>query len=364
MKLGTDIETQAAEWLVRRDRGTAEPAERHAFEQWLAADARHRHAYLELQKSWAQADRLKRWVPHQGVMNPAVLKNYATARDRGRRWWLPASAAAAVLFLSAGLFLLGPAFMPGTYATAVGGYQRIVLDDGSVLQLNTDSRAKVRFTAEQRSVTLLKGEGVFQIEKDPSRPFVVHAADKTIRALGTAFSVRIHDCAVAAFRSHSMDCGERNGSARSTPASSVEVTVTEGKVSVGAVGGAERVAGQTASAGRGVVEMPGAVALTTNQSAWLTAGAVSVHDLAAGETGRRLAWKTGELSFQGESLEAVAVEFNRYNRRQILLADPRIATLRIGGNFQATDLDSFIAAMQRSFDVRATVEGDTVRLSR
>src|SRR5262249_16874646 len=69
MKIPSNIESQAAEWLVRRDRAET-PQQRQAFEQWLAADARHRYAYLQLQNSWQHADGLKTWIPHRGRVNP------------------------------------------------------------------------------------------------------------------------------------------------------------------------------------------------------------------------------------------------------------------------------------------------------
>jgi transmembrane sensor len=48
-------------------------------------------------------------------------------------------------------------------------------------------------------------------------------------------------------------------------------------------------------------------------------------------------------------------EFNRYNRRQITIADPAIANLRVGGSFEATDPQSFVNALEQSFGVRASV---------
>jgi ferric-dicitrate binding protein FerR (iron transport regulator) len=49
----------------------------------------------------------------------------------------------------------------------------------------------------------------------------------------------------------------------------------------------------------------------------------------------------------------VVAEFNRYNRRQMVIADPAIANRRVGGGFDANDIDSFILALEHSFDIRA-----------
>ena len=94
---------------------------------------------------------------------------------------------------------------------------------------------------------------------------------------------------------------------------------------------------------------------------------------ARGEGGRngvskKLSWTEGRLWFERQRLADVVAEFNRYNRRQMVIADPAIADLRIGGGFEATDPESFIAALERTFGIRAFPspsngdEPDTIRL--
>ena len=82
---------------------------------------------------------------------------------------------------------------------------------------------------------------------------------------------------------------------------------------------------------------------------------VAVRTLAQKDVTRKLAWTTGRLDFQGETLDEAVKEFNRYNQRQITITDPSILQMQFGGSFRATDLDSFIAALRQSFGVRAEV---------
>jgi transmembrane sensor len=72
---------------------------------------------------------------------------------------------------------------------------------------------------------------------------------------------------------------------------------------------------------------------------------------------RRLAWTAGRLEFRGESLGEAVAEFNRYNLRQLTLADPALAGLRVGGNFDATDPESFAAALASAFSLRPEITG-------
>src|SRR5207245_8435004 len=163
------------------------------------------------------------------------------------------------------------------------------------------------------------------------RPFEVLAGGRIVRAVGTAFDVRL-------------DHGE-----------TMEVMVTEGRVAF--------------------VDAPsptpalGTVATTATISAGETAvakgGKVTVRRVTATETSRHLAWQVGELSFQGETLSEAVAEFNRYNRRKLKIEDASLRIVQIGGNFQALDVDSFVAALGRSFGITAkTAEDGSLVLTR
>ena len=85
---------------------------------------------------------------------------------------------------------------------------------------------------------------------------------------------------------------------------------------------------------------------------------VSVRSVPSKDVPRKLAWTAGHLAFQGETLDDAVQEFNRYNQRQITIADPSIVKVQVGGIFLTTDPDSFIAALQRSFGIRVQVGDD------
>src|SRR5665213_22297 len=79
------------------------------------------------------------------------------------------------------------------YTTQVGEIAHFVLQDSSVVHLNTDSQMKVRFTHNGREVVLTHGEALFSVVHSASWPFSVRADGATIRTVGTAFSVRLRD---------------------------------------------------------------------------------------------------------------------------------------------------------------------------
>jgi transmembrane sensor len=305
-----EIEHQAARWLAARDTGVTSPAHGEAFNRWLEEDIRHRVAYLRLEAGWLRAGRLKELRPLDRDVDPDLLKERAM-----RRSWPLATAAALLLALG-----LGGAWFHQrtlgwqTYETNVGAFSRIVLEDGSVVDLNTNSEIRVRLGAT-RELRLTRGEGRFQVAHDRERAFVVSAADAAVRAVGTAFTVRLRD------------------------ASQVEVLVSEGKVAIAAP------------------HVPAAPPLAAGQAAVLLPGRMTVSEVTPQLIERRLAWTAGRLEFRGESLAEAVAEFNRYNQRQIRLADPSLGTLRVGGNFKATDPESFAAALASAFKLHIEPAG-------
>lgn len=308
------IELHASRWLASRDAGAVTPEQTEEFNRWLEADIRHRVAYLRLEASWQRADRLRDLKPLDRGVDADLL-----AEPVRRRWPL-ALAASLLVSLIAGAWLYQQHFSWQQYQTRIGGFSRIVLDDGSVIDLNTDSDLRVRLGSSRREVQLLRGEGRFQVAPDTQRPFTVEAAGAAVRAVGTEFTVRL----------------------RGTE--QVDVLVSEGKVAV---------------ASANVQRTP---PLGAGEAAVLLPDRVSVSRVEPQVLAQRLAWTSGRLEFRGESLSDAVAEFNRYNRRQIRLAGSSLASLRVGGSFAATDPESFAGALSSAFDLRVANDGDAIVL--
>lgn len=106
----------------------------------------------------------------------------------GKQWALALGAAAGILALAAtGI----QHWETGTmYGTGIGEQQLVILDDGTRHALNTVTSVKVNFTRGGRSVSIEDGEALFEVAKDPHRPFVVRVGGNDVVALGTVVSVR------------------------------------------------------------------------------------------------------------------------------------------------------------------------------
>jgi transmembrane sensor len=306
------IEEEASRWLAMRDT-TGVAANDSEFDRWLDADIRHRVAFRKLEAAWRRSERLRELKPLDRAADPDLLKVHRS------RWPAAIAASLALLSLAVGAWVYVDHYHWQHYETRVGGLSRVVLEDGSVIDLNTDSAMRVRL-GRVREVQLLRGEGRFEVAHDRSRPFVVTAAGANVRALGTAFTVRLREPA------------------------QVDVLVSEGRVAI-------------ASA-----RVPRAPPLYANEAAIVLPDRVSVTRIEPQLLARRLAWTSGRIVLQGETLSEAIAEFNRYNKRQLAF-EPSIAALRVGGNFNATDPESFAAALASAFHLRIDpFSGDAIVL--
>ncbi len=348
------ISELAARWAVRADAGALGPDEERELETWLAADSRHRGAYVRARAQWVDLDRLAALqgsassaaessrvaqpVAEEPAPEPAAARAGVGARPEARRATLPrrqllVAGIAAMGVLGGGLSWLILREAQERYTSGIGEVRRIAIEDGSTLLLNTASEVTVRLTTQQRDIRLVRGEALFEVAHDKSRPFIVHANDAAVRAVGTAFAVRLD-------------------------AAQVDVTVTEGVVEVGDSKTLSGLGPTTAPASR-----PDVKRVAAHEHAVIARSrAPDVEPIAPAKADRQLAWREGMVSFDGESLQTAVAEINRHNRRQIVIDDPTLAAMPIVGVFRAIDLEGFSAAAAAALKARAIPDGDVIRL--
>ena len=318
----------AAAWVMRQDRGLS-PDEQDEFLQWLAANPRHSEAMARHRRAWENFDRLAGLhasVP--AVPDPDLLAPPARARPQ-RTWrrlaWLavPLAAAAAILLIVASRS--GPVAVTSAGASlAVAQLTPIeerTLEDGSTIRLNRGATLQVAFTPDERRVHLERGEADFAVAKDSARAFVVESGGVKIRAVGTAFNVRLTEQAI-------------------------EVIVTEGIVAVA----------RGDASGAGVLS-----ALSAGERAFVPRAASAapvIGQLSKEELDRRLAWQPRLLGFADESLTTIVNEFNRHNPVVLRVADPALRELRLTVRFRSDNVSGFLRLLAADFDVRSEPGAD------
>lgn len=337
-------EDQAAEWLVRCDRGLTS-AQQDEFLQWLASDPRHAEALARHQETWKDLDLLADWRPaHAPSPNPALLAPPRARKSRPLNWVIPFTLVAACLaFVTWSARDYSPDIPASLPPPAVAtGYEKRVLEDGSILELNRGASVEVAFTPTERRLRLLSGEAHFTVAKNPFRPFVVAAGGVETRAVGTAFNVRL-------------------------ASTSVEVLVTEGSVQVTPTALIPAPAHSTplpessaSLVAQGEqVTVPLAVAEGQLPPTKIVPIAVTPEEIA-----RKLDWQPRFLEFSSTPLAEVIAEFNRYNSLQLALADPVLAHLPVSASFRSDNVEGFVRLLEATADVRGERRGETISLRR
>ena len=309
-----EIEYDASQWVMRRDRGLT-AAEQDDLSLWLAANSRHGNALSQQTWVWDELDRLAGLGDVSGALPDPELLRRGCKSNASRRWWwlVPVALAAA----AAGVVLLWRVRFPDAAPSSVAmaattSVERRTLQDGSVAQLEAGAEIAVVFDSQQRRVRLLRGEASFAVARDPVRPFIVDATGIEVRAIGTMFSVALH-------------------------AADIGVFVWEGRVAIAPAHGTSPT-----------------IFLSAGERAFVPRGDLSKALAAPTPPASMAAQPPNQsrvLEFSDATLVEVVAAFNRTNTTKLVIGDPELASLRLGGKFRADDVEGFLRLLKSSMDI-------------
>lgn len=319
-----EIEAEAARWFTVLDREEVSDDLKSEFQQWLHASERHRLAYAELAALWGDLEVLKELDDIAEAPLPEA-RPQPYLRFRGLRWGAAMAASLLLCLVSGGVYYAyqDKAFHEKyAYATEVGGQRTVEMRDGSVMQLNTNSKAEVSFSRQLRVVRLLQGEAHFEVAKNPRRPFKVLAPGGEVEAVGTAFTVRVR------------------------PDHMLEVTVEEGRVALATLPPEDKHARDGAASARPLAQ------LTAGQRAVFKETVSELEQLPEIELKRKLAWRQGMLAYAGEPLSDVIADIGRYTDIEIELGDPDLGAKLVAGYFKVGETEAMFESLALGFDLK------------
>jgi transmembrane sensor len=374
--MNNQIYDEATEWLVKHREGDLSPQEKGQFDSWLRASPQHMRAYLEMSAIWEDLPA----VVADGQPTPQELIDGAKSdgnvhrldtdhRDnraadahralpgaamggakRGPRARLFSLAAALLIAIIGGAYWYE--LERNTYTTGIGEQRSIVLADGSTIELNSRSRVRIHYTKAQRDVNLIEGQALFRVAHDLARPFVVHSGVTKVLAVGTQFDVYRKRAATV-------------------------VTVIEGKVEV--LAGASLDAAPSPPAVTAQSPVADASGSRKGRGIYLTAGEQlsiptgSPSQAAEASANRSpqpanvatvMAWTQHFLIFESSPLTDVAEEFNRYNRRPLVITDREIASMHISGIFSSADPALFLKFLRAQPELTVAETDTEIRIGK
>lgn len=313
-----EVAAEAAVWVARLHGPGRSPRMERECLAWQARSAEHREAFERCTETWQAVPGVTLASAYVGAARAHAAGGEGAGQVSATRplRWAVALGLAGVL--AGGALLLQQWSGLGAYSTGVGEQQVVLLDDGTRMSLNTDTRVRVDLEASRRTVEVLGGEALFEVAKDPQRAFVVRAGGSEVEALGTTFAVRytVEGAPVAA--------------------RVLAVTLIEGQVAVRpAPGGGD---GPTQPV---LMRAGERVQLSPGSAATLAAPKVDRPDI-----GKLMAWKRSEAVFDDAALADAVAEMNRYSRTPIVLLNaPTLAGLRVSGLYRTGDSAGFARAV-------------------
>lgn len=312
-----DAWQEANAWLLRLHSGMMSEQEQQEFAAWRRCTPLHEAQFQKAERFWEALNGLADQVTHPEPLDYAPS---GWADDRPRRatppflrprsWRRWSSGVAATLALAALVVMLRPTVdvWLSDYQTHAGEQTSLSLADGSTVHLNTRSALSVRLSAQRRGLSLKKGEALFEVAHDPSRPFEVEVNGRVVRAIGTTFNIDHHDHRTA-------------------------ISVLEGAV---------RLLRKNEA-----LDIPAGYRVT-----YETDGQPSA--LEPFNPPRITAWHRHELIFDDMPLDRIIDQLNRYRSGPIVILDSRLRAQRLSGSIALTDPDRSLAMLQHVLPFRVT----------
>lgn len=311
--LPSEIVDEAINWAVRLLFNNPTDETRRRFLVWECADPRHKLAWQRVQSLRDGFPRVPAPLALETLQNADAIRGRGQA---GRRQALKVLAFGGVSVLG---FSTAYRYAPwdrwlAEVSTGVGQQRRLVLDDGTVVVLNTDTAVDIRFSDERRDLILRRGEILVTTGHDERfaqramrRPFQVRTLFGTMRALGTRFVVRLED-------------------------ELARVSVQEGAVALHA-------------------ERDKIQSIAEAGTTWEMDHSAGSRSQVSGMS--QDSWANGLLSGSNMRLADVLSELGRYRHGRID-CDPAVANLTISGAYRIDDTDRTLRFLEKALPIRVS----------
>ncbi|MBP6057477.1 MAG: FecR family protein [Nitrosomonas sp.] len=291
---------QAAAWFLRMQQSDCSDADQRAFEDWLAKDEAHCNEYQQYVRLWQSLDQLER----------------KPSRSANRKSRLTVAWIILLIMVSGSMHWL--AHYEELITTAIGERHRIVLNDGTTIDMNTDTVLRMELLGLTRRITIEQGEALFKMGDERFRPFIVHSGNGTLRDIGTEFNVVRRE-------------------------NKTTVAVLEGLVEV-----------KLDNPASAMKMLQGGQQLSYSQN--------EISNISQIDTESVIAWRKSRLIFRDTPLNEVIHQINRYHLRPIRLGDSQLSELTVSGEFNSADRNGLIRALKVLFSLSSSELDDTTVL--
>jgi len=334
------IQDLACLWISRIDRGLS-ASEQQELVVWCKQKTQHHNALLEMASYWDDLSVLN----ELSDLFPLIQTKVDNKRNKFSAIALAASLA--IISITGINTFVNESFLPflpslheqtltqtDTLKTHVGEQASFTLQDGSQIQLNTNSLIEIDYSPTQRLLTLVRGEARFDVAKDKNRPFTVIVGEKSFTALGTIFNVQRND-------NQAMELVVTEGKVLITKATTSITDIKDTLLSVGTAFMPDIL--------EATLVISGEKAMIAENSAPIAK--TPVEKVSLDQINRDLAWQQGMLIFEGEPLSMALAEISRYTSSNFEIIDSKLSELTVAGYFKAGDIEGLLTSLQSNFGI-------------
>lgn len=322
--LPKEITNAAVEWLLEKQDGFA-PGRAAQFQAWCEADPRHALAIDKAKRTFSLLGGLpsrKDELSERLEIGAKTEMNAARRRFWRLGWTWAAAAVVVVLASLTSVWWYGQSQVHEyNYVSNASRPEKLVLDDGSFVDLNANTTIRTRMLPRERRIALQEGEAHFSVAHDSSRPFIVDAAGIMVRAVGTAFTVLVRE-------------------------QQVEVLVSEGTVEILDPRREVATPSQLGVADRTIIDRGDTKATPV------------VEKVDEKQLREALSWHSQVTTISSRPLRDIVELFNRRNTLRIVIADPELAERNLGGSFTLDQPKAFVRALELDGDAVSELRGE------
>ncbi|GAA4271681.1 FecR domain-containing protein [Aquimarina gracilis] len=316
--------------LIKYIKGETNPNESKSIIEWIRSDGKHQKRFNVLKAKYiaSHLDSLNH------IDTDLPYKRFSNKNKKKKIYYYPTAAILILLPLFAWyLFTYSENntlvdtnnlfhFDTKNIVTKYGDQETIVLPDGSIAVLNSNSRLTYskKFSDSTRTVTLV-GEAFFDIKRDTTKPFIVKTEHLNVRVLGTSFNVKSYP-------------NDEN----------IETTLVTGKVEVL----------------QKSYKSP--ILLTPSQRAIFDK---RKNDIAIDnvDTQKAVAWRQGKLVFDKTPLKQVVLDLKRKYNVEFVIESDSLLNYKYTGEFDNLSLEEVLKLFKLSSSINYKYKNNKIMLN-
>jgi transmembrane sensor len=309
MELSSKI--KESDILIRYIAKETSNEENDIIQQWLDNSPENVDYYMKVKRIWDETNEQDEWDKTYETSKTwdKLFKTTTAPSATSHRlsWWISIAASVFIL-LGICFYFLWPS--NETIYTSSNKTVKIILPDNSLVWLNRNSTLAIKKDFLKKRSLTFSGEGYFEVQPDPSHPFMIFTHTAKVTVIGTKFNVRAN------------------------PGDTItEVVVLSGKVSLS----------QGDNPRKEIILQAGEKGVNQNLSGGL--------QKAIGVNQNYLSWKTREFVFNNTNItEIVKIIEKVYNTKTELISS-HPENCNLSGKFNCQSLDDMLDMLKMVLNV-------------